>query len=409
MVSLGADKKIWLYDGKSGEVKGQVGESEHKGSIFGVSWAKDSKSFVTSSADQTVKIWDVDSGKTKQSWRMGEEGVISVPDHQVGVVWPAGRSDGLVISLNLAGDLIYLTEGTQQPQRVVQGHQKNITAISMSSTSTARETLWTGSSEGRVCSWDASTGNAEAVDGETHTNYVAGITTSADGRIYSVGWDDTLRSVDVGTKTVVGGLTKTDGQPKGIATAEGKVIVATHKGIEIFTDGNKSKTGELKTKYTPSAIAAGGKVVAVGGNDNILHIYSMTSDSLTTQKEIPETSSLITTLSFSPDQALLAVGFSNGKITVYQCKDWSVAISRWSSHTGRITSIAWNASGTYAVSGSLDTNVFVWSVAKPGMRVNVANAHKDGVNGVAWVDGQSIIASAGGDAAVKLWKVEGLP
>lgn len=48
---------------------------------------------------------------------MGEEGTVSIPDHQVGVVWPAGRSDGLIISLNLAGDLSYLTEGTLKIQR----------------------------------------------------------------------------------------------------------------------------------------------------------------------------------------------------------------------------------------------------------------------------------------------------
>ena len=54
LVSVGADKKIWLYDGKTGEVKSQIGENKHIGSIFGVSWAKDSKSFVTSSAGKGV-------------------------------------------------------------------------------------------------------------------------------------------------------------------------------------------------------------------------------------------------------------------------------------------------------------------------------------------------------------------
>jgi WD40 repeat protein len=43
IVSVGSDRRIWLYDGKTGEVQKQIGEGEHKGSIFGVSWAKDSK------------------------------------------------------------------------------------------------------------------------------------------------------------------------------------------------------------------------------------------------------------------------------------------------------------------------------------------------------------------------------
>ena len=54
LVSVGADKKICIYDGKTGEVKGQIGDGEHKGSIFAVSWAKDSKRFVTSSAGKAL-------------------------------------------------------------------------------------------------------------------------------------------------------------------------------------------------------------------------------------------------------------------------------------------------------------------------------------------------------------------
>ena len=404
LVSVGADKKIWLYDGKTGEVKGQIGEGQHTGSIFSVSWSKNSKIFTTSSADQTVKLWDAAAEKCVQSWRLGEEGSVSVPDHQVGVTIPQGRSDGLIISLNLAGDLSYLTEGSQKPQKIVQGHQKNITAASISKSGTSGTTLWTGSSDGRLCNWDVAKGSAERIDGETHTNYVSDVEAS-EGRIYSVGWDDTLRSIDPQANTFIGGAIKTDGQPKGVAIIEKKTVVVTHKGIEVFTEGQK--TGELKTKYSPSTIAASEKLIAIGGDDNVLHVYSISSSSLSPQKSIQEPSSLITALAFSPDQSLLAVGCSNGKITVYKCGDWAVETSRWSSHTGRVTSIAWNASGAHAASSSLDTNIFIWSIAKPGTRISVANAHKDGVNAVAWVDDSRVI-STGGDAAVKLWKVEGL-
>jgi len=48
------------------------------------------------------------------------------------------------------------------------------------------------------------------------------------------------------------------------------------------------------------------------------------------------------------------------------------------------------------------------SLAAPGKRVKAANAHKDGVNGVAWINGGKQVASTGGDAAIKIWDVAGL-
>ena len=41
---------------------------------------------------------------------MGDEGSVSVPDQQVGITWPA-RGDGLVISVDLEGNLNYFQEG----------------------------------------------------------------------------------------------------------------------------------------------------------------------------------------------------------------------------------------------------------------------------------------------------------
>lgn len=402
LVSVGADKKIWLYDGKTGEAKTQIGENEHKGSIFSVSWARDSKRFVTSSADQTVKIWDAEAGKAVQSWRMGDEGSVNILNHQVGIVWPAGRTDGLIISLNLAGDFTYLTEGTNKPQKVVQGHQKNITSITSAQNSDSSQTLFTGGSDGRVCSWNTSSGLGETIDGETHTNYVSSISASPDGRISSVGWDDTLRTIDPSAGTFTGTSSKTDGQPKGVAFSSKFAIIATHKGLERFLQGETQNW--FPTKFTPSVIAANDSLVAVGGDDNKLHIFD---PSLSPLNEIhdPSSSSLITALSFSPSGAQLAVGFSSGKITVFDTSSWTPSITRWSSHTGRVTSIAWNRDGTHAVSSGLDTNIFVWSVAKPGRRVGFSGAHKDGVNGVVWMeDGK--VASVGGDAAVKIWNVD---
>lgn len=67
LASVGADTKIFLYDGKSGESKGSMAmDNGHTGSIFAVGWNKSSSRLVTASADQSVKLWDVEANKIVQ-------------------------------------------------------------------------------------------------------------------------------------------------------------------------------------------------------------------------------------------------------------------------------------------------------------------------------------------------------
>ena len=387
LVSVGADKRIVFYDGKTGEATGTIIEAAHTGSIFGVSWNKDSRRLVTASADKTVKIWDVETENAVQTWTLGS----GISDQQVGVTWTP-RDDGTIISINLAGDLIYLKEGSDKPYRIIHGHNKNITAMSTDS-----KTIWTGSFDGRVCAWDVA-GQAKVVEGDGHAGQVIGFTPTPSGT-YSVAWDDMMRQIS--GASFAPSAVSLSGQPKGVASAGNKVYVATLNGISIFSGGKL--VSDTKTNYNPSAIAVSGSHVAVG-DGNAVRIYN---SSVSLQIELTQSTSGISVLAFSPNGAYLAAGNNIGKVIAYQTSDWSVVTTRWGAHTAKITSISWNEASTHAVSGSLDTHVYVWSLSKPGDRVKSLGAHKDGVTGVGWM-GAGKIVSTGGDAAVKIWQVEGL-
>jgi WD40 repeat protein len=57
--SVGADSKLLLYGGAEGNYLASLSSQDkqgHKGSIFALSWSKDSKFISTSGGDRTIKV-----------------------------------------------------------------------------------------------------------------------------------------------------------------------------------------------------------------------------------------------------------------------------------------------------------------------------------------------------------------
>jgi WD40 repeat protein len=61
--TTGADGKIFLYDGKTGDKVDELttAENSHAAGVFSLAWSPDSTQLLSSSADYTAKIWDVNA------------------------------------------------------------------------------------------------------------------------------------------------------------------------------------------------------------------------------------------------------------------------------------------------------------------------------------------------------------
>ncbi|TGZ84517.1 WD repeat-containing protein-like protein 1 [Ascodesmis nigricans] len=404
-VSVGADRKIFLFDGKTGELVSEIkdADSHHRGSILAVSWSPDSKQFATASTDQSVKVWDVSSKSVVKTWRFGPEGSPSVPDHQVGVVWTP-RANGLIISLSLSGDLNYIDPASDTPTRTVSGHQGTITALATGPSNT----IVTGSFDGRICRW-TSDGTATAIDGTSHTNSVIGFAAS-DKSILSAGWDDTIRSLDPSAAAFTSSPIPTDSQPKGIATLDSSTVVLTANDLRIYPAGSSTPTVTEKLSFTPTALAVAPAIshIAVAGQDSKLRIFTYSSSGVKLVNTLAASRTAPTSLSYSTSGQYFAVGEQSGKIVLYETQssgEYAVKTTRWAFHNARVESIAWNSAGTHVVSGSLDCSLYVYSVDRPVKNAVFRNAHQGGINGVAWEDEKTVV-SAGADGAVKRWEVE---
>ena len=136
-----------------------------------------------------------------------------------------------------------------------------------------------------------------------------------------------------------------------------------------------------------------------------MYLYSASSHKPHSTATLEKSSAKITALAFSPDGAYLAAGDSAGKIATYSMPGGEVKTSSWVFHTAKIASIAWSPSSTRAVSGSLDTNVYVWNIAKPLKNIAIKGAHAGGVGGVGFLDEDTVV-SVGADGAFRSWKVK---
>ncbi|KAJ3219180.1 hypothetical protein HK099_004778 [Clydaea vesicula] len=399
--TVGMDQRIFLYDGKSGDKVKELSLSKdtHTGGIFSVSWSPDSKNILTHSADTTVKLWDVEASSVISTYQFSDT-LGKIEDQQVGGLWQGD----FMLSLSLSGDFNYLDKNKPgKPTRVVKGHQKAITALA---TSEDRKTIYTGSYDGKIYAWDnGNTKDCISIEGGGHKNQITALCVN-ENKIFSAGMDDCLKIIDEKTKSF-GPLNFSTGSiPKSIASKEDLVLISTLKQELILTNLKGEKVFSQSVKYTPTSVSISpkGYQVAVGADDNKVYLYELKGNSLVDLNTTLDSKAPVTSVSYSPDSSLLAVTDSSKNILVFDVATKQVKISQWVFHNARVNSFSWSPDGQHAASGSLDTNVEIWSVENPMKHISIKGAHLEGVTGVVWLDNQTV-ASTGQDCMLKVWSL----
>ncbi|CDF89025.1 ZYBA0S03-07448g1_1 [Zygosaccharomyces bailii CLIB 213] len=387
-VTVGYDRRIVCFDGKTGEFVKYIEDTKEpvQGGLFAISWVDDTK-FVTASADYTIRLWSVTDSKCLQKWTLPE----SIENQQVGLV---AAKDGTIISLSLDGSLNFFQVGKDNMVRSLKGHNKGITAMTVNP-------LVSGSFDGRIMTWDSDPIGMHS----DHSNLILAIDNSKSPDYATVSWDDTLK-VSATVKH------KFEEQPKVASVAPGEGVMAVVTSGDLLVILN-SYTGEVlqKTKLSEPATAVGitKQFVAVGlANSKYIEIFR--ASDLSVSFRLPTAlRAAASYISLSPSEKFLAVGEVMGKITLFDLETREVKTTRWAFHTSKINAISWqpNPSGEedLVATGSLDTNIFIYSVQKPMKVIKRLNAHKDDVTAVLW-DGPEALISAGSDACIKRWAVK---
>lgn len=312
--SAGFDGKVFLYDGVSSELVGEFGSPAHKGGVYALAWKPDSTQLLTCSGDKTCRLWQVESRELIAEFVMGA----TVDDQQVSCLW---QGDNL-ITVSLSGVITYLNVADpSKPLRVVKGHNKPITVLGLSDD---RSTIYTGSHDGVVTNWNSGNGTNDRITGTGHGNQINGIAAWGDF-VYTCGIDDSLRQFSVEGNVYTDYVVKLNCQPRGLAILRSENIIALACIKELTLVQDQKKIFSLPIKYEASSIAVNADThdVAVGGDDQKLHIYSLKAGALEPKVELDHLGA-VTDVSYSPDQKYLVACDAHRKVVLYSVEEYKV-------------------------------------------------------------------------------------
>lgn len=398
LASVGQDKKGVFYDGKTGEKKHELSaDGAHGGGIYAVSWSSDSKRVLTASGDKTAKVWDVETGKVISTHTFGKE----TEDQQLGCIWQGEY----LISMDLAGRLHYLDlNNPSKPIQTLLGHNKFVTSFSHDK---AHNAIYTGSYDAVVVRWDLDTAATEAFAGKGHTNQIQKSRIAGDDLV-TAAMDNTVRFTSISSKTYSDDhKIVLDSPVQDVAVGNSSALAVAVTLGEIVLIRDKKVASKVAAAWSPKAVAISKdeSEVLVGGEDNLIHVFSLSGNTLSEKSKVEGHRGPLTAIEYSHDGNLFASADKNREIFVWDAKTKAQKIAGWVFHTARINSIAWSPSDSHLASAALDQNIIIWNINSPSTRIQIKNAHYGGVNTVEWLDSNTV-ASAGQDCTIKQWSLK---
>lgn len=312
--SAGFDGKVFLYDGTTSELVGEVGSPAHKGGVYAVAWKPDGTQLLTCSGDKTCRLWDVETRELVTEFPMGN----TVDDQQVSCLWQGDH----LLTVSLSGFISYLdVNNPTKPLRVIKGHNKPITVLALSDD---RSTIYTGSHDGAVTNWNSGSGVNDRVAGTGHGNQINDIRSNGD-IVYTCGIDDSLRAINVEGNTYTDVVVKLNCQPRGldVLREQNIVIVGCQRDITVVQDNKKLFSVPIKYEASSVAINPETLDVAVGGDDNKVHVYTLAGNQLNVKVELDHLGA-ITDVAYSPDNKYLVASDSNRKVILYTTEEYKV-------------------------------------------------------------------------------------
>ena len=378
----------------------------HAGEVSAVAVTPDGRCAVSGSSDETLKVWDLETGRQVRSLEGHTAWVSAV------AVTPDGRR---VVSGSDDETLKVWDLETGRQVRSLNGHAGKVQAVAV--TPDGRRAV-SGSRDETLRVWDLDTGReVRSLNG--HAGEVHAVAVTPDGRSAVSGaisgyGDETLKVWDLETGREVRSLEGHADWVYSVAvTPDGRRAVSGSRD-------NTLKVWDLETgRQVRSIEGHAGEVYAVvvtpdgrravsDALDELSHYHILKVWDLETGKELKSFeghTSWVHAMPVTPDGRWCVVyGSDDNTLKVWDLKTGK-ELRSLKGHTSRVNALAVTPDGRCAVSGSDDETLKVWDL-ETGRQVRSLEGHTAWVSAVAVTPDGRCVVSGSDDNTLKVWDLK---
>ena len=390
-ISAASDNTLKVWDLESGDVVQTL--KGHTDWVLGVEVTPDGSRAVSASQDHTLKVWDLASGDV----------VHSLKGHWRTVTGVAVTSDGrCAVSASYDGTLRVWNFGSGDLMHTLEGHANGVNGVAV--TPDGRRAI-SASYDRTLKVWDLASGDVlHTLDG--HTRGVNGVVVTPDGcRAVSASDDKTLKVWDVASGNVVRSLEDHTAPVIGVAvTPDGRCAVSASydRTLKVWdlASGDVVQTLEGHTSSVNGvAVTPDGRCAISASEDATLKVWDLESGDVVHTRD--GHTGAVRDVVVTPDGRCAISASEDATLKVWDLESGDV-VRTLEGHTSSVNGLAVTPDGGCAVSASYDDTLKVWDLASADV-LQTLEGHTCSVNGVAVTPDGCCAISASDDATVMVW------
>ncbi|MBD2532699.1 AAA-like domain-containing protein [Nostoc flagelliforme FACHB-838] len=393
LASASTDNTIKLWNLDTGkEITTLSGHSDRVNSVV---FSPNGKTLASASTDNTIKLWNLDTGKEITTLSGHSDRVNSVVFSPDGKTLASASTDNTIKLWNL---------DTGKEITTLSGHRHRVNSVVFSPDG---KTLASVSTDKTIKLWNLDTGE-EITTLSGHSNSVNSVVFSPDGKtLASASTDKMIKlwNLDTGEEiTILNG--HNDLVNSVVFSPDGKTLASasTDKMIKLWNldTGEEITTLSGHSSWVNSVVfRPDGKTLVFASTDKIKLWNLDTGEEITT---LSGHSSWVNSVVFSPDGKTLASASDDKMIKLWNL-DTGKEITTISGHSNSVNSVVFSPDGKTLASASADNTIKLWNL-DTGKEITTISGHSNSVNSVVFSPDGKTLASASADNTIKLWNLD---